>query len=84
MKIFAYILIMVTVVFTYCTNEWEDHYKDCEPSVNSKLWEHLQSQDQYSEFVQYLEHFELDTFIRSSHCKTLFIPANESFNSYLQ
>lgn len=84
MKIFAYILMMVTVVFTFCTNEWEDHYEESETSVNAKLWDHLQSQNQYSDFVQYLEQFELDTFIHSSHTKTLFVPTNESFADYLQ
>ena len=83
MKKSAYLLLIALIVFTACKEEWEDHYGRIENSVNVKLWDTLKASDQYSEFVRYMESLRLDTVIRSSNAKTLFVPGNEAFMEYM-
>lgn len=72
------------MIFSSCTDEWENHYKETSEGVDINLWTALKSKEQYSEFVKYIEQFKLDTFIQNSHAKTLFIPTNESFTEYFK
>jgi len=41
MKTSGFILLIIIILFTACTAEWEDHYGDVEKSVNVKLWDTL-------------------------------------------
>lgn len=82
MKTSGFILLIIIILFTACTVEWEDHYGDVEKSVNVKLWDTLKTLSQYSEFVKSMEFLKLDTVIESSNSKTLFIPTNEAFIEY--
>jgi uncharacterized surface protein with fasciclin (FAS1) repeats len=77
------IILLILLLFTACTVEWEDHYGNAEKSVNVRLWDTLQNLDNYSEFVKSMQFLKLDTIINSSAAKTLFIPTNEAFIEYL-
>ena len=83
MKTSGFILLIILILFTACTVEWENHYGKVEKSVNVKLWDTLKALDKYSEFVKSMEFLKLDTAIKSSNSKTLFIPTNEAFIEYL-
>jgi len=76
-------LLIILIFFAACTAKWENHYGETEESVDVKLWDTLKSMDKYSEYIKYMEFFKLDTFIKSSDTKTLFIPTNEAFIDYL-
>lgn len=82
MKISGFIILTILILFTACTVEWEDHYGNVGGSVNVKLWDTLKTLNKYSEFVKSMEFLKLDTVIRSSNSKTLFIPTNEAFIEY--
>jgi len=84
MKLSGYIILISVLAFTSCTKEWEAHYDDVEKTVNARLWDSLKTKKKYSQYVSYLEQFKLDTFIRSTHSKTLFIPDNEAFSQYME
>lgn len=71
------------VSMTFCTDEWKEHYSNLGQSVNSKLWDSIKSIEQYSQFVKYAEEYRFDAYIESSHTKTLFIPDNDAFDSFL-
>jgi len=83
MKISGLLILLILVLFTTCKVDWETHYGNAEKSVNIKLWDTLKTIDKYSEFVKSMEFLKLDTAIRSSNSKTLFIPTNEAFIEYL-
>jgi hypothetical protein len=82
MKKSGLIILLILLLFAACTVEWEDHYGNAGKSVNVKLWDTLKSLDKYSEFVKSMEFLKLDTVIKSSNSKTLFIPTNEAFIEY--
>lgn len=84
MKIFAFILLSITLSFVSCTEEWEGHYGNYSKRANSRIWDTLTTIPKYSEFVKYIKHTDLDTVIKSSNPKTLFIPSNQAFEDYLQ
>ena len=64
--------------------DWDDHYEPSRNTVNTRLWDTLQTMEQYSEFLNFARQFHLDSVIRSSNSKTLFIPDNEGFATFLQ
>jgi len=83
MKKILYILISLLLVITCCTKEWDQHYGEIEETVNVRLWDTLQQIPKYSLFVAHLEKYNLDTLLKSSNSKTVFVPTNEAFYEYL-
>ncbi|MCF8345805.1 MAG: fasciclin domain-containing protein [Bacteroidales bacterium] len=81
-KIPGILAILMILLLTNCTKEWDEHYVPVRESINVRLWDTLVSMDQFSEFVKYAEVFGLDTVIKSSNAKTLFIPDNDAFSSF--
>ena len=83
MRKVVFLLIMVSVVFSTCQDEeWKNHYGKSEKSVDSQLWDTLKAIEKYSNFVEYLEYFKLDTIVKSTNTKTLFVP--KDFDLFLQ
>lgn len=82
-KKYKYLPVLLMLLFSSCTEDWEQHYGDIEKSVDVKLWDTIKTIDKYSEFTKYLELFHLDTVLQSSNSRTLFIPTNQAFTEYL-
>ena len=80
----AYILLILTSLFTGCMKDWDTHYEPSRNTVNTRLWDTLQTMEKYSEFLKFARQFHLDSVIRSSNTKTLFIPHNDGFTGFLQ
>jgi len=83
MRILNYILLLLIVLIGACSKDWEQHYGDIDKTVNVKLWDTLKTIDKFSEFVRLIEHYDLDTVLKSPNIKTVFIPSNEAVNDYL-
>lgn len=73
----------MSVFLGNCAKEWEEHYEPVQESINMKLWDTLVTMEQFSEFIKYAELYDLDTVIQASNAKTLFLPDNDAFQSYL-
>lgn len=82
-KVNGFIWLMLVLLFYHCTDDWNNHYEKTGNSVNVTLWDTIHSNDQYSKFVSYMIEYKMDTFIKSSKTKTLFIPDNQSMSDYL-
>lgn len=82
-KTYNIILVQLLLLFNSCSKDWETHYHDAEESVNIKLWDTIKTIDRFSEFTKYLELYHLDTLLKHSNSKTIFIPTNEAFNEFL-
>ncbi len=78
------ILLLFVMSFTHCKDKWEDHYGNNEKIGEFMIWDILKTNEKYSEFLKYLELSNLDSLIKSSDAKTLFIPTNEAFTEYLE
>ncbi|MFC2087222.1 fasciclin domain-containing protein [Bacteroidota bacterium] len=80
MNIRGFLFTIIIISFlSACEDKWGEHYEKLESSVNVKLWDTLKTMSEYSEFMSFMEFYNLDTFMQSSHSKTLFIPANQAF-----
>lgn len=79
MRIYIVVLISLALAFASCSDEWGNHYGQTPKTVNAKLWDTIKANPDYSEFVKYMEFYQLDTIIKTSNTKTLFIPKNEAF-----
>jgi uncharacterized surface protein with fasciclin (FAS1) repeats len=75
--------ILVCLVLA-CSEDWTNHYESTDKTVDSHIWDSIKVMPEYSEFVKYAQEFHIDTIIRSSNTKTLFIPDNEAFKIYLE
>jgi len=82
-----YIRVLIQVftglLLITCTENWEDHYANQEKSVDSKLWDTLSANSEFSVMVNYIKHFGLEELFLSSNSKTLFIPDNEAFQEFI-
>jgi hypothetical protein len=84
-RIYGYIVLLLFIMFfTCCNDEWEDHFGNPDTSINVMIWDTLETTEKYSEFMKYLKLSNLDSVIKSTATKTLFIPANEAFSEYLE
>lgn len=73
---------LVIIGYPSCTiNDWEDHYQTYPETVNIRLWDALQEDQDYSEFVKYIKAYKLDSLFLKKQSYTLFVPRNEAFSA---
>jgi len=64
-----------------CNPPWQDHYENQGDQINMKLWDAISQETSYSTFVSLVEAEGLDSIFLNEQVYTLFIPANEAFES---
>ncbi len=74
--------ILLGIIITSCNKEWDEHYEVQNSTSSDRLWNSINENPDYSEFIKHTTNLQLDTFIKSSISKTLFIPTNEAFMEY--
>ena len=77
----AFLFSLCIVLFSACDRAWEDHYHPENQSIDKLLWDEIQLQDAYSDFVKYISENQLDTLLTNNQQYTLFIPNNEAFST---
>ena len=74
-------VIFVTLFFS-CKDVWDDHYNSVVETMNTNVWEAIQSDSNLSMFVGYIKEFEYDTLFLTDQPYTLFIPDNDAFTQF--
>jgi uncharacterized surface protein with fasciclin (FAS1) repeats len=69
-------------LFTGCNKQWDDHYNNYEETVNQDIWEILQTDSKYSDFVSAIKQYKLDSLFNSDIPYTVFAPTNEAIAKY--
>lgn len=75
------VLLLIGTVFHSCNPPWQDHYENQEEQINMKLWDAIRQEGSYSTFVSLVEAEGLDSIFLNEQVYTLFVPANEAFES---
>lgn len=81
----GFIIILVPLLFVFCTEEWDNHYKTEKETVDTQIWDVVNDNPDYAAFKEHMERLRLDSIIKADHqTKTLFIPTNEAFEEFLK
>jgi len=76
------LIILGAILLCSCSREeWEEHYNNYEEHVNMELWDAVREEPRYSNFVEYMEEYRLDSLFESELSFTLFIPDNDALES---
>lgn len=71
--------VVCVICLSSCEEIWEEHYDNYGVEVNQKMVEKLSQEPQYSDFLDFMESYGLDSLLSGDESKTLFIPTNEAF-----
>ena len=69
-------------LFSGCNKQWDDHYNNYEETVNQDIWEILQTDPKFSDFVNAIKEYKLDSLFNSDIPYTVFAPTNEAISKY--
>ena len=84
MKIYAiFCVLLLTVAFSGCKNDWEEHYDDYPLTVDQNVWEAMKSNEEISLFVQVLTENKFDTLFNTDNAYCVFAPTNIAMQAYL-
>ena len=82
-KFFLLPVLLAIIFLQACNPSWEDHYFDQEENVDMKLWDAIKQEPRYSEFVGWVQKYQLDTLFKRDLSYTLFIPSNNAFEAFI-
>ncbi len=85
MKISIKILFtgLVIIIATACTKQWDDHYNVYPETVDKNMWDVIQSDPQFSSFVQIIKEAKMDTLFLSDISYTIFAPTNDAVSNFV-
>lgn len=70
------------LISTSCRDSWDKHYSLADESVKMSMWDAIAEKPEYSEFVNYMKEYGLDSIFAAGGSYTLFIPDNEAFEDF--
>ena len=72
----AVLLIGASMLWSACTDAWDDHYGVYNPSGNASIWENLASDEELANFVEVLNAIGCDQTLSSPQQHTIWAPKN--------
>ncbi len=66
-----------------CTKEWDEHYNTYPETVDGNVWDVIQGDPQFSDFVKIITDAKMDTLFESDIPYTIFAPTNDAVSNYL-
>lgn len=65
-----------------CNKQWDEHYNVYPETVDKNVWDVIQSDPQFSSFVEIVKEAKLDTVFESDIAYTLFVPTNDAISNF--
>lgn len=69
-------------IITSCSKDWEEHYENYPQTVDGNIWDELQSDSRFSDFVSIINEAEMDTLFLSDNPYTILAPTNDAIAEY--
>ncbi|HPE75171.1 MAG TPA: fasciclin domain-containing protein [Draconibacterium sp.] len=84
MKIRIGILILGLIIIgaAGCTKQWDEHYNTYPETVDENVWDVIQSDPQFSSFVEIVKAAKMDTLFLSDISYTIFAPTNDAVATF--
>jgi len=73
---------LIIIGVTSCTKDWDEHYNTYPETVDENVWDVIQSDPQFSSFVQIVKEAKMDTLFQSNIAYTIFAPTNDAVASF--
>lgn len=73
---------LIIIGVASCTKEWDEHYNVYPETVDQNVWEVIQSDSQFSSFVQVIKQAKMDTLFNSDIAYTIFVPTNDAISKF--
>ena len=77
--LFTGFMIMGTIS---CTKQWDEHYNVYPETVDENVWDVIQSNPDFSKFVDVIKKAKMDTLFNSDIAYTIFVPTNAAVSNY--
>ncbi len=69
------------LIISSCKQDWDNYY-DVPAGSNTKMWDVVKQNPDFSKFVELMQETKLDTIFDRKQSYTLFIPDNASFKNF--
>ncbi len=76
------VFVAITLVFTGCNKEFEEYYNNYPSSVSGNVWDEIQKQAQFSDFVSIIRETEMDSLFESDNAYTILAPTNDALSNF--
>ncbi len=83
-RIGIFFMVFALFLFTRCNKQWDEHYNNYEETVNQDVWEILQADQKYADFVAAIKQYKLDSIFSSDIPYTIFAPTNDAISKFKQ
>jgi len=81
----TYILFLIILLLQGCLKDINDYYyQDTQASVNTDILSYIKENEEYSQFVDLLEEYQIDTILEQGKVYTFFIPNNAAMGNMEQ
>jgi hypothetical protein len=78
---YLYLLVFVLLLFASCDEKDIYFYEDTPETVNSSMWEYLQTQTEFDYYTDLIKQYGIDSLFDSNNSYTLFLPTEEGLDS---
>jgi len=75
-------IVFVIIVTTNCTKQWDEHYNVYPETVDGNVWDVIQSNPDFSKFVEIIKAAKMDTLFQSDIAYTIFVPTNQAISNF--
>lgn len=76
----VFFILALVLIYSACTNVWEEHTKVNADVLQENIYSYLESNADYSQFVEMLKSTGYDVFLNSSSIFTVWAPTNEQIS----
>lgn len=73
---------LIIIGATGCNKEWDEHYNTYPETVDKNVWDVIQSDPQFSSFIQIVKEAQMDTLFESDIAYTMFVPTNDAISNF--
>ena len=73
---------LIFIMTAGCTKQWDEHYNIYPDTVDENVWDVIQSDPQFSSFVQIIKDTKMDTLFQSDISYTILAPTNDAIATF--
>lgn len=72
----------IIITATNCTKQWDEHYNVYPDTVNENVWDVIQGDPNFTDFVNIIKAAKMDTLFKSDIAYTIFVPTNQAIANF--
>ena len=85
MKYIAKILITGIIISVFgCTDKWDEHYNTQPETINTNVWDAIQTKSELNSFVELMKKYQYDTLFQTDDTYTIFAPDNDAISKLVE